>query len=165
MSKALVLAAGSAAALLLHPSDARATELEPRSEMLLGASAFVAGYTLGAAPALTGRGNETAAIPVSGPLVWWTTALWRIDARVAYEKANPCQGNSEPSACMGANTSGVDRFFHLTMALPYALATTAAQGAGIVLLVHGASKTDRNKEHARLGFAPTTTGLRLFGTF
>ena len=175
MRKASVLAAGIVTALLLlllHSGTARATELDATAEVAIGTGVLVGGYGLGAAPALTGRGNQTAAIPLIGPLVWWTTTMQRIDARVAYERANPCHGNGEPFSCVGANTSGIDRFFHITMALPYALAATGAQTAGIVLLVHGASRTDRSrglrgeaKEHTRLGFAPTATGLRVFGTF
>ncbi len=172
MRKALLLAVTilTALLLLLLPKTASATELDPTAELALGTGALVGGYGLGAAPALTGRGNQTAAIPLIGPLVWWTTTMQRIDARVTYEKANPCHGNGEPFSCVGANTSGLDRFFHVTMALPYALAATGAQTAGIVLLVHGASRTDRSRrsgsaEHTRLGFAPTATGLRVFGTF
>ena len=158
----------AATALLFAASDASATELDSTAEIAVGAGVLVGGYGLGAAPAFTGRGNETAAVPVIGPLIWWATTMQRIDARVAYEKANPCHGNGEPFACFGANTSGIDRFFHITMALPYALAASGAQTAGVVLMLHGASRPYHGrttKEHPRLGFSPTTTGLRLFGTF
>ena len=66
-----------------------------------------------------------------------------------------------------ADMSGVDQFFHITMALPYAIGTSAAQAAGLALIVHGASRagSERGDQKPRVALEPTGNGLRLFGTF
>ena len=84
--------------LLLGERGARASGLEGPAEVAVGGGVLVVGYGLGAAPALTGPGNGAAAIPVIGPLVWWFFTLQRIDKRVAYERAHPCQSDGNDLA-------------------------------------------------------------------
>lgn len=172
----LASVAGSAIALAVLASPARAEE--PSLKMgAIGGGVFAAGWVAGALPAVPPEDDathrmrapnaesQTALVPVVGPLWWWGKVYARVDARADYEKAHPCKGTGEPMSCVLADTASIDRFFHVTLALPWMVAATGAQAAGLGLVVLAVAKPGGSSRGARAVVTPTAQGLMVSGTF
>lgn len=173
---ALLLGLLALAAVLL---TARSASAEPSrgEEVAIGAGVFAAGWVAGALPAVPSEDDRThhleapsaesrtALVPLVGPLLWWGKVYKRVDAQADYEKAHPCKGTGEPFSCFMADTASIDRFFHVTLALPWMVAATGAQVAGVGLVVHGATRGDARPRGARVVVSPTAQGVLVSGTF
>jgi len=164
--------------LVSSPRAAR-SDISSGAEAAIGGGVFVAGYGMGTAPAILGSTRDSGGfnrptnadaqslIPVVGPMVWWFQANDRINERIAYRKAHPCQSD-EPFSCM--DFSGVDSVGHLMFAFPWMLVSSAAQAGGVGVLLHSviraAAEPDKRPTKERsLWLVPGPSGVGVAGTF